>query len=239
MIKFQLLLTVHFLWTARGEKLILLQILNFYKYHLSPPPPRPVSDERSSGRGYSVQYQYRPATTDEEDEDSIVGEVEDTKVNNNIQIPVVDSEDESTFTQPKIALDAENPTKAVGDEGYRNCMKNVFLNIADAQQTERSTEDVSITLEDSAVPSNLKRDVKYKADTEAEPESQESELAFIDSEFTLSREDLGLGERFEPKLVILLGSEGPKERVVTALLAANSRVRPLLDIGPLIEKHIK
>ena len=95
------------------------------------------------------------------------------------QIPVVDTEDESTYTeQPRAEKNTAGPDQ---DEGYKKCMKNLFQNIADAQQAERRTEDVSITLEDES----SRRD-QYKVETEAELEVQEVQSGVRDSAFSLS-----------------------------------------------------
>ena len=184
-----------------------------------------------------MQYQYRSANTqEEEEEDSIVGDLEDIQPSNRGQIPVVDSEDESTFTdhQPQLEVEMEKPAGGVQDEGYKKCMKNLFQNIADAQEAEMSTEDVSITVEDTA--GQCRRDLQYKVEIEPELETKDSQSDFKDSAFSMCKEELGGCE--EAKLFMLLGAPGPKKRIVTELTSTNKNFKSL-DIELMIKKHIR
>ena len=120
--------------------------------HCSPPPPPPVTEGRTSGRGYSVQYQYRPSPTEDssEEEFSILGDQTETGA----QIKVEDSEDSeveeeevektNNHTEPHPEIPGQNR-----DEGYKNCMKSVFKNIAEAQQSETKTDDIIFTMSES------------------------------------------------------------------------------------------
>ena len=210
----------------------------------SPPPPPPVTEGRSSGRGYSVQYQYRPSPTEDssEEEFSIVGE----ETRTGAQIKVEDSEEEeeeeventnspTEFDRDKPEPHLETPGQK-RDEGYKNCMKSVFNNIAEAQQSESKTDDISITFDESPVEG---REIHYRveAEEETEPDSSEKMTAFIDSAFAMSEAELEGLEGFQPKLFLLLGAEAITQRLASDVVNIN-RTFKSLHINNLVQKNI-
>ena len=220
--------------------------------YCSPPPPPPVTEGRSSGRGYSVQYQYRPSPTEDssEEEFSILGEQPKTGA----QIRVEDSEDseveeEEVVENSNNSRDNSEPQLETPggsrDDGYQNCMKSVFKNIAEAQQSEAKTDDISITFDESPVDGRPAREIQYKveaeAEDEAEPVTPEKMTAFIDSAFTMSETELGRPEGFQPKLFLLLGPESVTQRLATQLVTANTTSQSLqcLHINTLVQKNIR
>ena len=215
--------------------------------HCSPPPPPPVTEGRTSGRGYSVQYQYRPSPTEDssEEEFSILGDQTETGA----QIKVEDSEDSeveeeeventNNHTEPHPEIPGQNI-----DEGYKNCMKSVFKNIAEAQQSETKTDDISITFHpspDDGRPVNA-REIQYKveaeAEEEAEPVSPEKMPELMDSAFTMSESELGRPEGFQPSLFLLLGPPSLTDVVVSEVVRSSHSLQ-CLHINTLVQKNIR
>ena len=134
------------------------------------------------------------------------------------------------------------------DDGYKNCMKSVFKNIAEAQQSETKTEDVSITFDESPVDGRPAREIQYKVEAEAEeetePVSPEKMTDLMASAFTMSETELGRPEGFQAKLFLLLGPQSVTQRVASEVVRNNTTSHSLhslqcLHIDTLVQKNIK
>ena len=200
-----------------------------------------MTEGRSSGHGYSVQYQYRPSPTEDssEEEFSILGE--ETK--SGAQIKLEDSEEEEEITNNHTEMDRDNhEPRQNRDEGYRNCMKSVFKNIAEAQQSETKTEDIIISFDESPAEGRPARETQYKVEAgleeETGPDTPEKLTAGLDSAFTMSETELDRPGGFQPKLFLLLGAESVRQRVAWEVVRGNRNLQTL-HIDSLVQKNIR
>ena len=167
------------------------------------------------------------------------------------QIKVEDSEDsELEEEEEKEDLERANPEPQMEtpgqrrDDGYKNCMKSVFKNIAEAQQSETKTDDISITFDESPVEGRPAREIQYKVEAEAaeetEPVSPEKMRDLNASAFTMSETQLGRPEGFQAKLFLLLGPQSVTQRVASEVVT-NTSLQSLqsLHIDTLVQKNIK